>query len=274
MSILKLAKIINTKQRAAKKFQSECWKRGFGCVKCGSIRAWKHRKLKNGLQKYRCEDCKHVFSDQSWTILRWNKAGIDKIAIVNHCSKTNLAVREIARQSELNKNTVMQLKAKLRKYRGRLYKALAPPQLKGIIEMDETKIGKDWYWGAIERETNCSIVEKINGRTEALLSAKIWKYIKEGSTVMTDEHAGYYLHPRYFSHYAVKHCKYFVHPECNLIHTNRIEGLWAQLKRKMERFCNGVKPEHVQDYINEYFYLKNHVQNLNPTFFPLYCRKT
>ncbi len=274
MSILKLAKIINTRESAARKFEEEAWKRGFGCVKCGSIRAWKHRKLKNGLQKYRCEDCKHLFSDQSWTVLRWNKARIDKVAIVNHLSGKKLDVRSIARESELNKNTVMKLATKIRRLKSELYEAMAPPQLGGIVKMDETKMGKDWYWGAIERGTNNAIVEKIPGRSEAVLSARIWKYIEEGSTIMTDELASYQPHPRFYKHFAVKHCEYFVHPECNLIHTNRIEGLWAQLKRKIERFCNNVKPEHIQEYINEYFYLKNHEKSKNPTFFPLYCRKT
>jgi len=274
MSILKLAKIINTKQRAARKFQSEAWKRGFGCPKCGSILAWKHRKLKNGLQKYRCEDCKHVFSDQSWTLLRWNKAGIDKVAVVNHLSRSNLDIREIAKQSELNKNTVAKLKEKLRKVRAEFHRATAPPQLSGIVEMDETKMGKDWYWGVISRKNNHAIVEKIPDRSEPILSSRIWKYVEEGSTIMTDELASYQPHPRYYQHFAVKHCEYFVHPECNLVHTNRIEGLWAQLKRKIERFCNNVNPEHIQEYINEYFYLKNHARNPNPTFFPLYCRRT
>lgn len=82
MSVLKLGKIINTKTKAARKFQEERWKQGFGCVECGSIRVWKHRKLKNGLQKYRCQDCHHVFSDQSTTILRWNKRRMDSVAVV------------------------------------------------------------------------------------------------------------------------------------------------------------------------------------------------
>ena len=114
MSILKLAKIIKSKRLAMKKFQAK---------------AWKHRKLKNGLQKYRCEDCKHVFADQSWTILRWNKVHIEKVAVVNHLSRTNLDMREIAKQSELGKNSALRLKAKIRRFRGKIYQAMAPPQL-------------------------------------------------------------------------------------------------------------------------------------------------
>ena len=271
MSILKLAKIINTNARAAQKFQTETWKRGFGCVQCGSIRAWKHRKLKNGLQKYRCEDCHHVFSDQSWTILRWNKARIDKVAVVNHLPK--MTVRELAKQSELNKNTVERLMRLIRKTKGKLYQAAGPPELAGVVEMDETMMAKQWFWGAIERKTGKAIVEMIPNRTETILSAKIWKYVKEESLIITDELKSYQPHPRFFGHATVNHSKEFVRTGCRAIHTNSIESLWRQLKRRINHACNGVKLEHIQDYINEYFYTKNYDQNLKPTFFPLCCRK-
>lgn len=274
MSIIKLAKIIKTKDKAAKTFQRECWQRGFGCVKCGSIKVWKHQKLKNGLQKYQCQDCWHVFSDQSWTLLRWNKASIEKVAIVNHLSRTQLQIREIANQSELNKNTVYEIKRRLRKIRQVLYRKLRPSQLSGIVEMDETKTAKNWFWGAIQRHDNQAVVEWIPNRSAFIMDKKIWRYVQEHSTIMTDELASYMPHPRYFQHFAVKHSKYFVHPECKVVHTNRIEGLWAQIKRKIHHLCNGVKLEHIQSYIDELLYLKNHDSFSRPTFFPLYCQKT
>lgn len=125
-------------------------------------------------------------------------------------------MREITKQSELGNNSVLRLKAKIRRFRGKIYQAMAPPQLDGIVEMDETKIGRTWYWGAVERKTNHAIVEKIPNRSETVLSSRIWKYVEEGSIIMTDELSSYQPHPRYYQHYAVKHCEYFVHPECNL----------------------------------------------------------
>lgn len=278
MSVLKLSKIINTKMRSAKKFQEERWKRGFGCVNCGSIRAWKHRRLKNGLQKYRCEDCHHVFSDQSTTILRWNKIEINAIAAVNHLSSSKMSIRDIATESELNGNSVERLKRIIRKTRGTLYASVPRPQLSGIVETDETMIGGIWFWGAIEREKKTrkgnAIVEMVPDRSEIILTGRLWKYIEEGSTILSDEWRGYNPHPRFFNHYTVNHSREFVHPYDKRIHTNTIEGLWAQLKRKLHHLCNGVKLEHIPDYLNEYFYLKNYAQPSKPTFFPLYCQKT
>lgn len=274
MSVLKLAKIINTKEQSAKKYQEERWKRGFGCVKCGSIRAWKHRKLKNGLQKYRCEDCKHVFSDQSTTILRWNKAKIHSVAVIRHLASSKMSIRDIASEAEVNKNTAERLRSVIRKVSCDLYQSISPNSLSGVVEMDETMIGKHWFWGALERETGRAVVEMVPDRTEVTLDKNIWKYVEEGSSIMTDEWGGYNPNPRFFSHYTVNHSKYFVLPECRLIHTNSIEGLWRQLKRKINHFCNGVKLDNITTYINEYFYIKNCNQNKKPTFFPLYCEKT
>lgn len=274
MSLLKLAKIINTKESASRYFQKERWKRAFGCIRCGSIRAYKHRKLKNGLQKYRCEDCRHVFSDQSTTLLRWNKMDIRSVASIVHLHKRvhKLCIRDIAEEVEVNKNSVHRLTKRLRQMKSMFYHALSPKQLRGTIEMDETRIAKGWYWGAIERTTGRAIVEYVCDRSETMLSSKIWKYIHPGeSTVITDEWRGYILHPRWFTHYTVNHSKSFVHPECNAIHTNTIEGLWKQLKRTIHHFCNGIASYNIQDSINAYFYSKFHEQFQKPSFFPLYC---
>lgn len=273
MSVLKLAKIINTNEVASRKFQEEKWRRGFGCEQCGSIKAWKHRKLKNGLQKYRCEDCKHVFSDQSQTLLRWNKLNLRKIGAVAHLCSSKLSIREVAKECEVSKRSAERLKKLVRTHNGKLYETFRPRKFSGIVEMDETKMSGEWFWGIWERSSGRAAVEFIPNRSEIILARTWAKYLEEDSTVMTDELASYYFHPRYFNHFSVNHSKYYVHPECPLIHTNSIEGLWRQLKRKIHHFCNGVKLEHIQSYINEYLYLKSYHQVKKPSFFPFYCRK-
>lgn len=273
MSVIKLAKIINTNEKAVQCFQKERWRRGFGCVRCGSIKAWKHRRLKNGLQKYRCEDCKHVFSDQSTTVLKWNKVCMQSIGVMNHFHSSKMAIRDIGKAAEVNKNTVYRLQRKLRLIYSGLYRSLAPPQLSGVVEMDETKMAGEWFWGALERGTNRVIVEMVPNRTELTLGNKIWKYVEEGSAILTDEWGGYQPHRDYYKHFTVNHSKYFVHPRCKLIHTNTIEGTWRQLKRKIDHLCNGVRLHNIQSYIDEYFYFKNHAHSKKPSFFPLFCEK-
>lgn len=269
MSLIKIAKIINSNMQASKAFRKERWNRGFGCVKCGSIKVWKHRKLKNGLQKYQCQDCKHIFSDQSTTVLRYNKLKINKIAVVNHLSKTDkLSCKDISLEAEISLKSTFKLKKKIRIFHSKVYQQLKPKQLSGIVEADETYFNGKWYFGMIERDTNRAIVQYIPDRSSFTLEKRIWSNLEEYSTIITDEWKGYMLHPKYFQHFRVNHSKYFVHPKFRAIHTNRIEGLWAQLKRRINRFYNGVKSENIQDYINQIL-LKNYSQTKNLTFFPL-----
>jgi len=270
MSLLKLSKVINSNNAAAKRFQKERWSRGFGCVRCGSIKAYKHRKLRNGLQKYRCEDCKHVFSDQSTTPLRYNKVKIKKVAIVTHLSKTNkLSCKDIGFAAEISTKTSFKLKRKIRTFHSDTFKKLKPKQLSGVVEADETYFNGNWYFGMIERKTGRAIVEYIPDRSSLTLESRVWSQLEELSTIITDEWKGYTINRRFFQHFTVNHSKYFVHPKFKAIHTNQIEGLWSQLKRRINRFYNGVKDSNLQDYINEILLLKNHCQSSNLTFFPL-----
>lgn len=273
MSLLRLARTIKSPQHAAKKFQAECWKRGFGCPRCGCIACWRHGWLKNGLRKYRCNGCKHVFSDQSVTALKWNKVRIDRVAAVRYLHGFLVSIRDSAEEAEIGKNAADRLRRVLRKTQGELFVAMRPKQLSGVIEMDETKIAKRWFWGGIERQTNLPIIEPVTNRSETLLSAKIWKYVHEGSTVITDEWRGYQLHPRFFRHFTVNHSQSFVHPQCKNIHTNRIEGFWRQVKRTINHRCNGVAFHNVLEYIHDDLYSKNRPPSEKASFFPLSCLK-
>lgn len=271
MSLLKLSKVINTRNKAIKRFQSERWQRGFGCVRCGSIKAYRHRRLKNGLQKYRCEDCGHVFSDQSTTVLKWNKITMEKVAVIAYESTSLHTIATMAEDSELSVPTILRLRKKIRICRGNLYQSMAPPQLRNVVEMDETKIGGRWFWGAIERHGKGIIVEKIANRSEATMSSKIWKYVEEDSLIITDELASYNPHPRFYRHAAVCHSREFVREGTGWVHTNNIESLWKQLKRTINHFCNGIKLEHIPSYIQEYLYTRNYNHSSNAIFFPLCC---
>jgi transposase-like protein len=188
MSLIKIAKIINSNVQVSRAFRQERWSRGFGCVKCGSIKCWKHRKLKNGLQKYQCQDCKHVFSDQSTTVLRYNKVSIKKIAVINHLSKADkLSCKDISLESEVSLKSTFNLTKKIRLYHSKVFQELQPKQLSGLVEADETCINGTWYFGMIERDTNRAIVQYIPDRSSFTLERRIWSNLQEHSTIITDE---------------------------------------------------------------------------------------
>ncbi len=68
--------------------------------------------------------------------------------------------------------------SRLRRARQILHKAVMPKQLSRIVEMDETKAAKNWFWGAIEWGSNRAIVEWIPNRQPSLWIEKFgntWK---------------------------------------------------------------------------------------------------
>ena len=225
----------------------------------------------NGLRKYRCQLCRHVFSDQSATPLKWNKVRIDRVAAVSYLHELPVSIRMTAEEVEIGKNAANRLRSILRQTKGKLYVQGRPRQLSGVIEMDETRIAHRWFWGGIERKTNTPVIEFVPNRSEIMLSSKIWKYVSEGSTVITDEWAGYQLHPRFFRHLTVNHSQSFVHPRNRRIHTNRIEGFWRQIKRHINHRCNGVAFHNILDYIHDDLYRKSHLHSEKASFFPLSC---
>jgi len=157
---------------------------------------------------------------------------------------------------------------KIRKLKSRL--VYSSQQLSGIVEGDETMINKKWFLGFHERGGGY-IVQPIPNRTEPIMSKYIWKYLKEDTTLITDQLASYQPHPRYFHHYTVNHSKEFVSSDCKLIHTNTIEGLWMHIKREVNHFRLGVKLDNIMSYIYQQKYNKNHKQCLKYHFFPLLC---
>lgn len=102
-----------------------------------------------------------------------------------------MTIRSCAEEAEVSKGAAERLRSVLRRTQAKLYVQGRPQQLSGVIEMDETKIVKEWFWGGIVRNTNMPILEFVPNRSETMLSSKIWKYVAEGSMVITDEWRDY-----------------------------------------------------------------------------------
>lgn len=268
MSVKKLAKIIYSKRVSVRAYGKERWKRGLACNRCGSVRVWKHGRLRCGLWKYRCQDCKHVFSEQSKTVFHGSKMPIESRMIVWHESHYKTTCRDTADKAGVGKNAVHRLNKRIMELKALLVEK--PVELSGIVEGDETMINGKWFLGFYKRKGDY-IVQPIPNRSETVISKCIWKYLGEGTTLMTDQLASYQPHPRFYRHFTVNHSKEFVSSECRLIHTNTIEGLWMHIKREVNHFRLGVKLENIMYYVYQQKYNKNHKKCLNINLFPLLC---
>ena len=122
-----------------------------------------------------------------------------------------------------------------------------------VVEIDETVITKrkyhrgqlraeeQWFFGGVERgnSTNCFLVPVERRNAETLLPL-IARFIKQGSTVISDGWAAYggidrirmlQTNETAYSHFVVNHSENFVDPETGA-HTQTIEGTWAQFKSR------------------------------------------
>ena len=117
-----------------------------------------------------------------------------------------------------------------------------------IVQIDETKFGRrkyergrlvegTWMFGMIENETNELRIHvcKDNKRDEKTLTDMLLKYVEVGTTIVSDMWAGYKNLDKYgYNHVTVNHSENFVDPTTGA-HTQKIEGAWHLLKRRLGR---------------------------------------
>jgi hypothetical protein len=116
------------------------------------------------------------------------------------------------------------------------------------VEIDESKISKRkyerghhvegaWIVGGVERSPDRKLfVVRVPDRTQAALSTIIAKYVRPGSTILTDGWRSYaYLSQEVqYTHMSVNHSLNFKDPSTGT-HTNTIEGTWAGIRSRIPK---------------------------------------
>jgi transposase-like protein len=237
------------------------WKEGVYCTNCGSFSVKLHQREKRGLYRYRCNDCKKLFSDLSKTIFESTKIPLWKwfFAIYETGQKSGISSIELADKLNVNQKTAWRMLDRIRtsflKYQ---------PLLEGLVEGDETYIGgkqkgkrgrcvrwsnKVCVAGLVERKgkANIEVIDYIN---EEALTSFVMRNVKEDSKVCTDAFGGYNgLNYAGFEHETINHNKEFVRGQ---VHTQTIEGLWAFIKRKLRGTYYKVAPHNLLKYLKEF----------------------
>lgn len=147
--------------------------------------------------------------------------------------------------------------------------------LSGIIEVDETYIGGKESAkhaskrlkqgrGAVGKSAVLGMRER-GGRTVAMpvedvntanLHRAIHTHIEPGSTIHSDEHAGYRgLGGLFFGRETVNHSAgEYVRDG---VHTNSIESVWAVLKRGLHGVYHHASDKHLARYVDEFAFRLN-----------------
>jgi transposase-like protein len=103
-----------------------------------------------------------------------------------------------------------------------------------------------WLVGGICRETNEVFLRFVEKRNSETLTSIIVNSIEPGTTIITDCWRGYLNVERngYF-HYTVNHKYFFVSPENQEVHTQKVERLWRTVKSYIPK---NVRREFLESY--------------------------
>lgn len=96
---------------------------------------------------------------------------------------------------------------------------------------------KKWIFGIVEQGSGLSILKVVPNRKATTLLPLIAKYVRPGSTIMTDSFPSYngiVQLPHGFDHFTVNHNINFINPQTGA-HTQNVESKWADWKLWVRR---------------------------------------
>ena len=146
-----------------------------------------------------------------------------------------------------------------------------------VVEIDESLLhrrkynvgrGKEegWILGGIERPQGAMDKPRVflavcPDRSKESLQTLIQKWVKKGTIVLTDGFASYNGLSKFgYHHYVVNHKKHFVAPNSRA-HTQRIEGLWGQIRKDgLPRV--GCRFHDVSFHLSAYLYRRSRANSI------------
>lgn len=254
-------------QSAIDHLRSIRWKNGAYCPYCGCTKVMH---FSDG-RTHKCADCRQRFSIKVGTIFEDTKLPLRKWfaavwLITSH--KKGIASTQLAKDLKITQKSAWFVLHRLR-YAARTRSFNRP--LEGEIELDETYHGgkeqnrhardrkkgrkeKIIVFGMLQRggELRAQTIKNLQGRT---VRGRVFDNVKDGSNLMTDEHASYSgLHGPYNVESVNHSAGEYVRDFC---HINGIEGAWSLFKRQVYGIHHHVSGKHLDAYLGELCYRYN-----------------
>lgn len=248
---------------------------GITCKNCGKVT--KHHFIASR-KSYECQFCGNhvhptagtIFHKSSTPLTLWFYA-----IYLMSITRTGISAKQLERELGVTYKTAWRMFTLIRSRLNEGGDAFGGNG--GDVEVDETYVGgtrkgnrgrgaanKTAIVGAVERggKVKAQVVENVQSAT---VIPFIENTVAPDATVHTDEYQIYNkLGQRGYDHKRIHHSSgVFV---VGNIHTNSVEGFWAQVKNAVNGVHHGVAPEYLQHYVNEYAFRYNHRNDVAPMF--------
>jgi len=279
--------IYSDADKAREHLEAIHWPDGPICPHCGNCDQKRIKKLQGKSTRpgvFKCNECRKPFSVTVGTVFERSKISLNKWVLATHlmaASKKGMSAHQLHRMLGVTYKTAWFMAHRIRE-------AMAPsPKDKGplggegkTVEADTTYVGgkeKNKHLskrnarniGGMGKQVVHVLVERgghaksdhIANVTGKTLRPILVKQVDRKSTLMTDEHGGYYHVGKEFAHHEkVDHgAREYVRGDA---YSNTAEGYFAILKRGIIGVYHHVSEAHLKRYLAEFDFRYNYRASL------------
>ena len=237
--------------------------RRFQCAKCGKVATYYRVK---GRRSYECEWCGFQVYPTAGTPFENTRTSLKDWFFVMWmfcASRNGVAAKEVERALGVTYKTAWRMCRIIREYMGYVDGDHPIGGSGSIVEADKAFIGGADRRGQDDKKVVLGMVERggdvvsrhIPDRSAASVEPEVLRAVKPGTRLMTDEAKAFRTLAADYAHETINHARgEYVRGD---VHTNSIEGFWANLKRGISGTYVHVSAQHLQKYLWEFEYRHN-----------------